>query len=123
MAVKYEDKCKTFCVLLSNSVYSTEYEVKGKSGRTLLISLSYPSSEAGLEGSGLAGRVPHSIAGVVGGNLDPAGGCGGFVWRLTQTAQSTGGSGSPRKMTLAPRSRDSQGPKLLPRTFWKIDIS
>lgn len=73
MAVKYEDKCKNFGVLISNSVYSTEYEVKGKSGRTLLISLSYPSSVSGLEGSGLAGRVPHSLAGVVGGQPRPCG--------------------------------------------------
>lgn len=29
VAVKSEGKCKSFCVL-SNSVYSTEYEVKGK---------------------------------------------------------------------------------------------
>lgn len=29
VAVKSEVKCKNFCVL-SNSVYSTEYEVKGK---------------------------------------------------------------------------------------------
>lgn len=43
VAAKSEVKCKNFCVL-SNSVYSTEYEVKGKSGRMLLISLSYPSS-------------------------------------------------------------------------------
>lgn len=51
MAVKSEIKCKNVCVL-SNSVYSTEYEVKGKSGRMLLISLSYPSSN--LDQRGLA---------------------------------------------------------------------
>lgn len=51
VAVISEVKCNHFCVL-SNRVYSTEYEVKGKSGRMLLISLSYPSSN--LDRKGLA---------------------------------------------------------------------
>lgn len=49
VAVNSEVKCKNFCVLI-NSVYSTEYEVKGKSGRMLLISLSYPSSNLDRKG-------------------------------------------------------------------------
>lgn len=43
VAVKYEVRCKKFFVL-SNSEYSTEYEVKDKHGRMLLISFSYTSS-------------------------------------------------------------------------------
>lgn len=50
VAVQSANKCKNLC-LLSNSVYSTEYEVKEKkSGRMLLISLSYPSSNLSWKG-------------------------------------------------------------------------
>lgn len=52
------------CVSLSiRVVYSTEYEMKkintNKSGRMLLISLSYPSGNLSRKGRVLAGRVPH----------------------------------------------------------------
>lgn len=50
VAVQSANKCKNLC-LLSNSVYSTEYEVKEKkSGRMQLISLSYPSSNLSRKG-------------------------------------------------------------------------
>lgn len=51
------------CVSLSIRVYSTDYEMKEtnkkKSGRMLLISLSYPSGNLSRKGLVLAGRVPH----------------------------------------------------------------
>lgn len=59
MALKSGVKCKKFSVL-SNSVYSTEYEVKGKSGRMLLISLSYPSSNLDWKGLAWQAGLVHS---------------------------------------------------------------
>lgn len=116
VAAKSEVKCKNFGVL-SNSVYSTEYEVKGKSGRMLLISLSYPSSSLdrrvwlGWQGS-------LQLAGGSEGNLVPANRRLRAACGLRRRAQSSEGNGSSERTTLVSRNRDTPEPRLLPRTFW-----
>ena len=100
-------------------VYTVQImRLKKRSGRMLLISLSYPSSNVGWRVVAWpAGVSPQLAGGVLREIFSLHTHVWSFAGSLIRRAQSREDTGNAQKRPLVSRNRDSLGLKLLPRMF------